>query len=125
MTATVHKADTVPAQTRGTLHSIAGAAIAVLTVYGLASGQEAAAIGAAVVAAIDLVLVLVYTRAGWRKALYPVLYAGGALLVVYGVSSEAEIGAILGVAAAVLGTQVAAQNTPKTDEKAVAAPAAA
>lgn len=125
MTATVHTLDTVPAQTRGTLHSIAGAAIAVLTVYGVASGQEAAAIGAAVVAAIDLVLVLVYTRAAWRKALYPVLYAGGALLVIYGVSSEAEIGAILGVAAAVLGTQVAAQNTPKVDEKAVAAHAAA
>lgn len=119
MTATTH--DTVPAQTRGTLHSIAGAAIAVLTVYGLASGQEAAAIGAAVVAAIDLVLVLVYTRVGWRKALYPLLYAGGALLVVYGVSSEEEVGAVLGVAAAVLGTQVAAQNTPKTDEKALAA----
>lgn len=125
MTATVNTTDTVPAQTRGTLHSIAGASIAVLTVYGLASGQEAAAIGAAVVAAIDLVLVLVYTRAGWRKALYPLLYAGGALLVIYGVSSEAEIGAILGVAAAVLGTQVAAQNTPKVDEKAWAARAAA
>lgn len=125
MTTTAHATDKVPAQMRGTLHSIAGAAISVLTVYGFASGQEAAAIGAAVIAAIDLVLVLVYTRAGWRKALYPLLYAGGALLVVYGVSSEAEVGAILGVAAAVLGTQVAAQNTPKVDEKAVAAPAAA
>lgn len=116
MTATVHTLDTVPAQTRGTLHSVAGAVIAVLIVYGFVNDTQAAVIGAAVIAAVDLGLVLVYTRAAWRKALYPVLYAAGAVLAIYGVVSQDEIGAILGVAAAVLGTQVAAQNTPKVDE---------
>lgn len=115
MTAAVRKPDTIPAETRGTLHSIAGAAIALLVTFAWIQDSQAAVIGAAVIAAIDLALVLAYTRAAWRKALYPVLYAGGGILVVYGVFSEVEVGAILGVAAAVLGTQVAAQNTPKAD----------
>lgn len=125
MTATVHTLDTVPAQTRGTLHSVAGAVIAVLIVYGFVNDAQAAAVGAAVVAALDLGLVLVYTRAAWRKALYPVLYAAGAVLAVYGVVSQNELGAILGVAAAVLGTQVAAQNTPTVSGRAAHAPLAA
>lgn len=104
--------DRIPAKTRGTLHSISGAAIALLVTFAWIQDSQAAVIGAVVIAAIDLVLVLVYTRSSWRLALYPLLYAGGGVLVVYGVFTDAETGAILGVAAAILGTQVAAQNTP-------------
>lgn len=104
--------DKVPANQRGYFHTIAGAAIALLTVFGYLNGSLAAAIGVALIAAIDLVLVLMHTRANWRKALYPVLYAGGSILVIIGVVNEVQIGAILGLALAVLGTQFAAAKTP-------------
>lgn len=104
--------DKVPSDKRGYFHAIAGAAIALLATFGWVNDSMAAAIGAAIIAAVDLVLVLTYTRTAWRKALYPLLYAGGAILVLVGVANDAEIGAILGLAVAVLGTQVAAAKTP-------------
>lgn len=111
-TATPDYMEKVPANRRGYFHAVAGAIIAVLAIFGWINDSMVAAIGVAVVAAIDLVLVLVYTRAAWRKALYPVLYAGGAILVILGIATDAEIGTILGLALAVLGTQVAGAKTP-------------
>lgn len=104
--------DKIPANQRGYFHTVAGAVIALLAIYGYLNGSLVAAIGVAVTAAIDLILVLMHTRANWRKALYPVLYAGGSILVIVGVVNEVQIGAILGLAIAVLGTQFAAAKTP-------------
>lgn len=111
-TDTPHKVDSIPADKRGYLHSVAGAAFVVLTTLGLLNDTAAPVIAAVVVAAIDLVLVLIYTRDAWRKALYPLLYAGGGVAVLLGTFSEAEVAAILGLVATVLGTQVAAAKTP-------------
>lgn len=105
--------DKIPADLRGQLHSVAGAILALLGIYGWANDSQLAAIGFAVIAALDLILVLYYTTDAWRKALYPLLYAVGGVLMVYGIMSQAEIGAILGVALAVLGTQTASTYTPK------------
>lgn len=109
---TPYKVDTVPADKRGYLHSIAGAAFVLLVTLGYLGESEVAVIGGAAVAVIDLVLVLIYTRNMWRKALYPVLYGGGAILAMVGVFNEVEVAAIVGLVAAVLGTQVAAAKTP-------------
>lgn len=108
--------DKVPADKRGYFHSIAAAAIVVLGTLGWMDQNLVAAIGVAVVAAIDLGLVLTYTRNAWRKALYPLLYAGGSILVIVGVANELHVGAVIGLAAAILGTQVAAAKTPVTGE---------
>lgn len=107
-----HKVDSIPSDTRGYLHAVTGAAFVVLTTLGLLNDAAAPVIAAVVVAAIDLALVLVYTRDAWRKALYPLLYAGGGVAVLLGTFNEAEVAAILGLVATVLGTQVAAAKTP-------------
>ena len=106
--------DKVPADKRAYLHSIAGAAMALLATFGWINDSLAAAIGVAVVAAIDLALVLAYTHNAWRKALYPLLYAIGTILVIVGVVNELQVGAILGLALAILGTQIASSKTPVT-----------
>lgn len=106
--------DSIPANTRGWIHSVVGAVFALLLAFAFISQAHAAVIGAAVIAGIDLVLVLFYTRNAWRKALYPLLYAGGAALAVFGVFSETEIAAIIGLGVTMLGTQVASSKTPVT-----------
>lgn len=111
-TDTSHKVDSIPADKRGYLHSVAGAAFVLLVTLGYLGESEVAVIGGAAVAVIDLVLVLIYTRNMWRKALYPVLYGVGAILAMVGVFNEVEVAAIAGLVAAVLGTQVAAAKTP-------------
>lgn len=104
--------DKIPADKRGYFHSIVGAAFVLLVTLGYLNDSNAAVIGGAALAAVDLALVLAYTRSAWRKALFPVLYGGGAILAMVGVFNEVEVAAIVGLVAAVLGTQVAAAKTP-------------
>lgn len=104
--------DAIAPDTRGYLHTVAGAAIALLATLSIISDLWATAIAAVVVAAIDLVLVLKYTRANWRKAAYPLVYALGGVLILVGTFNEAQVAAIIGLAVAVLGTQFAAAKTP-------------
>ena len=104
--------DKIPAEVRGKLHAVAGAIMALVGVYGWINESQIAAIGFALVALLDLILVLYYTTDLWRKALYPLLYASGGVLVVFAIMSQAEVGAILGVALAVLGSQTASTYTP-------------
>lgn len=102
----------VPAPTRGYIHSIVGAAFVLLLAFSLLNANEAAAIAGVIIALADLVLVLIYTRATWRKAMYPLLYAGGSALALFGTFNEAQVAAIVGLALTVLGTQVAAAKAP-------------
>jgi predicted RND superfamily exporter protein len=104
--------DKLPAETRGYFHTIAGAAFVLLATLGILNDQQIAVFLAVAVAAIDLVLVLLHVRAKWRYALYPLLYAGGGVLVLLGYFNEVEVTAIIGLAVAVLGTQFAAAKTP-------------
>lgn len=104
--------DKVPPQTRGYIHTIAGAAFTLLMVLGYLDQNTVATIAAVAVAAIDLVLVLIYTRSAWRMALYPLLYGVGGILSLIGTFNEVQITAIIGLALAVLGTQYAAAKTP-------------
>lgn len=106
--------DKVPASKRGYFHSVAAAAMVLLATFSWLDQNLLLAIGVAVVAAIDLALVLAYTRAAWRKALYPLLYAVGPILVIVGVANEFQVGAVIGLAVAILGTQIAAAKTPAT-----------
>lgn len=104
--------DKVPADKRGYFHTLAGAVIALIATFGFVTGNEVAAVGAVAVAAIDLVLVLMHTRANWRKAAYPLVYALGGVLILIGTFNELQVAAIVGLAVAVLGTQFAAAKTP-------------
>lgn len=106
--------DKIPADKRGYFHSIAAAAMVVLATFSWIDQNLLLAVGVAIVAAIDLALVLTYTRNAWRKALYPLLYAAGPILVIVGVANELQVGAVIGLAVAILGTQVAAAKTPAT-----------
>lgn len=108
--------DKVPAPTRGYLHTLAGAVIALIATFGIVSDSEIAVIGAVVIAAIDLVLVLIYTRAAWRKAAYPLVYSLGGVLMLVGIFNELQVAAIIGLAVAVLGTQFAAAKAPTVIE---------
>lgn len=103
----------IPDQYRGTIYSFGGALATLLGVFGWASEEQSAAIGVAVIAVAAAVLAVIHSRKLWRQALYLVLAAGGSILLVWGVGSQEEIGAVLGLAAVVLGTQVAAQTTPE------------
>lgn len=106
--------DKIPANTRGYLHSIASAIFVLLMAFAYLTEGQVALVAALVFAAIDLVLVLMYTRNAWRQALYPVLYAGGSILAAVGVVNELQVAAIIGLAATVLGFQIAASKTPTT-----------
>lgn len=105
-------ADKIPADKRGYFHSVAAAAMVLLATFSWLDDNLLLAVGVAVVAAIDLALVLAYTRNAWRKALYPLLYALGPILVIVGVANELQIGAVIGLAVAILGTQIASTKTP-------------
>lgn len=109
-------ADKIPADKRGYFHSVAAAAMVLLATFSWLDDNLLLAVGVAVVAAIDLALVLAYTRNAWRKALYPLLYALGPILVIVGVANELQISAVIGLAVAILGTQIASTKTPVTVE---------
>lgn len=111
--------DSVAAPTRGYIHSIVGAVFVLVATLGYLNSSEIAVIMAVVVALADLVLVLIYTRTAWRKALYPVLYAGGGALLLVGTFNEAQVAAIIGLGVAVLGTQIAAAKAPVVVEGSV------
>lgn len=113
--------DKVPADKRGYFHTLAGAVIALVATFGIVTGNEVTAITAVIVAAIDLALVLVHTRANWRKAAYPLVYALGGALLLIGIFNELQVAAIIGLAVAVLGTQFAAAKTPAVVEGEVVA----
>lgn len=109
--------DLIPERYRGTVYSLGGAIAALLAVFGWANDEQSAAIGIAIVAVVTMILAIIHSRNLIRQAIYLVLAAAGSVLSVYGVSSNEEVGAILGVAAVVLGTQVAAQYTPMKDDR--------
>lgn len=109
----------MPDQYRGTVYSLGGAVATLLGVFGWASEEQSAAIGVAVIAVAAAILAIIHSRKLWRQALYLVLAAAGSILTVWGVGSHEEVGAVLGLALVVLGLQVAAQNTPKVDDRLV------
>lgn len=104
--------DKVPGPTRGYIHTVVGALFVLIGTLGYLNSVEIAVIAAVVIAIADLILVLRYTRNAWRKALYPVLYASGGLLLLIGTFSEVQVAAIIGLGVAVLGTQLAAAKAP-------------
>lgn len=104
--------DAIPAGKRGYIHAVVGALFALLMSFALYNDSILTMIMAIVLAVADLILVLIYTRNKWRQALYPVLYLAGGGLATLGVVNEVQATAIIGLALAVLGTQVAAAKTP-------------
>lgn len=104
--------DKIPADKRGYFHSIAAAVMVILATFSWLDENLTLALGVAVVAAVDLALVLAYTRSSWRRALYPLLYSVGPILVIVGVANELQVGAVIGLAVAILGTQIASTKTP-------------
>ena len=104
--------DAIPANKRGYIHAVVGALFALLMSFALYSDSILTMVMAIVLAAADLVLVLIYTKSKWRQALYPLLYLVGTFVASLGVVNEVQATAIIGLALAVLGTQVAAAKTP-------------
>lgn len=112
----------IPEQYRGTVYSLGGAIASLLAVFGWANDEQAAAIGVAIIAVLAAILAVIHSRNLWRQAIYLVLAAAGSILTVWGIGSQEEVGAVLGVAAVVLGTQVAAQFTPREEVDALPYP---
>lgn len=104
--------DSIPSDKRGYIHTVVGAAFALLVTLGFMNDTVALTIAGVAIALADLVLVLIYTTASWRKALYPVLYGVGSVLALIGTFNDVQISAMIGLAVAILGTQFAAAKTP-------------
>lgn len=117
--------DLLPDNYRGTIYSLSGAIVTLLGVFGWVNEEQAAAIGVAVIGVAAAILAMIHSRSLWRQALYLVLASGGSLAVVWGVGTMEEVAAILGLVAVVLGTQVAAQFTPRGDDRHTREPLAA
>lgn len=107
-----------PASMRGTLHAVQGPLVVLIMAYSVVNDSQAAAIVAAVVAVVDLLLAMLHSETTVRTLIYPALAAIASVLMNFGVASDEQLYALLGVAAAVLGGGVAARYTPKVREPA-------
>lgn len=101
-----------PASVRAALHEASGPLVVLLVAYGFANDVQAASIVAAIVTVTDLLLAMIHAETTWRTMVYPALAAVGAVLVNLGVYDQHLVAAVLGVAAAVLGSVLAARHTP-------------
>lgn len=101
-----------PDSLRATLHEASGPLVVLLVAYGFANDVQAASIAAATVTVADLLLAMLHAETSWRTLVYPALAAVGAVLVNFGVYDQHLVAAALGVAAAVLGSVLAARHTP-------------
>lgn len=99
------------ADARAFLHVALPAVAAVLVTAGYVASDFAALWLAFLLVVIDAGLSTFYSANGFRKALYPLLAAGGALLIRYGFTTDATWALWTGLAPILFGGGVAAANT--------------
>lgn len=97
---------------REKFYNLVGAAVALLGAFGLAGDNTAATVAQLVLAAAALLFAILYSTSTVRTALYGVLAAAQAVAALYSIGNDATWAGVLSIAAAVLGTQVAAGRTP-------------
>lgn len=108
------------ADARAFLHVALPGIAAILVAAGYLTSNDANLWVALVLVVADVTLSTFNTANGFRKALYPLLAAGGALLVRYGVTTDAAWALWTGLAPILFGSGVAAANTPTSGDAVVA-----
>lgn len=97
---------------RERFYNTVGAAVVLLGSYGLVDGNTAATVAQLVLAAAALLFAILYSTSELRTAIYGVLAAAQAVAALWHIGSGPKWAAILSIAAAVLGTQIASGRTP-------------
>lgn len=103
----------LPPEARRRAYDIATAVIAGLGMVGFIDTNAAAQWSSVAVSAIALVFAILYSASTARAAFYTLIVSVMAVLGGYGVVTENQTAALLGVAVAVLGVAVAGSNTPQ------------
>lgn len=103
-------------------YNLVGAAVVVLGSFGMVDSNAAATLAQLVLALVALVFAILYSTSQLRVALYGVLVAAQATAALWSLGNDAKWAAILSMAAAVLGTQVAAARTPAPYDVAAVVP---
>lgn len=97
---------------REKFYNTVGAAVVVLGGWGLVDNNTAATVAQLVLALGALVFAILYTTSELRVALYGLLVAVQAVAALWSIGNDATWAGVVSMAAAVLGTQVAAGRTP-------------
>lgn len=97
---------------REKFYNVTGAAVVLLGGFGVVDQNAAATVAQLVLAVVALLFAILYSTSQLRLALYGVLAAASAVAALWSLGSDATWAAVLSIAAAVLGTQVAAARTP-------------
>ncbi len=103
-------------------YNLVGAAVVVLGSFGLVDGNAAATVAQLVLALLALLFAILYSTSQLRVALYGVLVSVQAVAALWSIGNDAKWAGVLAMAAAVLGTQVAAARTPAPYDEVVPAP---
>ena len=99
-------------ETRGTVYTVAAAAVAALVAFGVISSTIAAPIVGVVIAGITLVYAIIHSESNIRSVIYGLCVAVGILFVTLGTLTDNQTEALLAIAAPVLGITLAAAKTP-------------
>ena len=97
---------------RERIYDTVGAGVVVLGGWGLVDEADGAVIAQVILAAVALLFAILHSTSGIRTALYGLLVAVQALAGLWSIGTDAQWAGVLAMAAAVLGTQVAAGRTP-------------
>ena len=97
---------------RERIYDTVGAAVVVLGSWGLVDEADAAVYAQVILACVALLFAILHSTSNIRTTLYGLLGAVQALAAFYSIGTDAQWAGVLAMAAAVLGTQVAAGRTP-------------
>lgn len=97
---------------RERIYDAVGVVVVLLGSWGLVDDQAAATLAQVVLALVALLFAMLHATSEVRIALYGLLAAAQAVAALFAIGTDAQWAAVLAMAAAVLGTQVAAGNTP-------------
>lgn len=100
---------------RERIYDTVGAAVVLLGGWGLVDQADGAVIAQVILAAVALLFAILHSTSGIRTALYGLLVAVQAVFGLWSIGTDAQWAGVLAIAAAVLGTQVAAGRTPILD----------
>lgn len=103
-------------ETRGTVYTVAAAAVAALVMFGFISATLASSVAGLILAIITLIYAIIHSESTIRTAIYAVCAASAALFVGLGNMTDAESNSLLAIVAPVLGITLAAAKTPSKKE---------
>lgn len=104
----------IPAGARDSWYRYGGALIVFLGSWGAMDVSTVPQWSALVAGVVTLLFAALHSTSSWRTALYLLLVAVQGVAGLYGILGDEKWGAILALAAVVLGVATAASNTPTT-----------